>query len=309
MNKSILLFFEKYAIAFEKDYGYGQIDGYEVNIYENKFGMGPIMQVSTYMNLTDKKLFLTRIKDKKIKYLSADVDEYGLTFILGALTVGTFLKNAPNTIEIIFNLLKEFNAAKSDICPCSGVEINEMNSRIITVPNTKFKVRLSNESIARINIEVEKANQEYNYSDNNYLKGFLGILVGGVAGVVLSIVFALIGLISAISSMFSVWLGITLYKKFGGKQNAIMIIMSFLTTLVFIIGFNFFAYNNYANLFVQENNILLGDSSALKFCFEYVEDFKSSFVSDMGFTVLFCIIGEAAMIGSLIKSIRRPKSI
>ena len=49
MNKHILKCISNYDMKVEGSLAYGQIDGYEVNVLENKFGIGPIFLFSTYL--------------------------------------------------------------------------------------------------------------------------------------------------------------------------------------------------------------------------------------------------------------------
>lgn len=46
MNKHILKCISNYDMKVEGSLAYGQIDGYEVNVLENKFGIGPIFLFS-----------------------------------------------------------------------------------------------------------------------------------------------------------------------------------------------------------------------------------------------------------------------
>ena len=88
-----------------------------------------------------------------------------------------------------------------------------------------------------------------------------------------------------------------------------MIVMSFVTTIVFILGYILYVYVVYSNGICSEQNIALAGIDALKYCLNADEELAKSFRSDLIFNLLFCLVAVAASAFSLAKSIKRPQNI
>ena len=292
MNKHIVNALSKYDFTFEKNSGYGHIDGYEVNVINNPLATGPVFFFSTFLSAAKKNDFIIKLNEKKIKLVQSQAFDYGVAVLIGAITAGAFEKKLPEVLPQIIEILTELEAPKGDICPQSGEELTDEKAKVETV-----------------NATVEQANENFEESPNNYLKGFGGILIGAVVGVIVTIVFALLGYVTALASFVSVALGVFLYKKFGGKQNYVMIVMSLLTTLIVILVALVGIYVIVANKAAIEAGSDLRGFKALVHCLEYSEQFKKTFYTDLGLNALFIFVGEALSIYSLVKMIKRPKKI
>ena len=237
--------------------------------------------------------------------------DFGVFVMIGCLTGGTFEKKFDGVMTNILKVLEFLEAPKKDICPSSGVELTEENSTLIGVQIGAFpiQVTLTNDAVTSVNQAIEQVNEDFKQAPNNYLKGYLGIMIGGVAGVVATIVFSAMGFVSALSSFISIFLGIFLYKKFGGKPNWVMIVMSLLTTIVFILGVILYAYVNISVAMLAENGITKAGIDALKYCLENSDEIAKSFRMDMLLNGLFCVIGIAASIMYMKNQVKRPKGL
>ena len=309
MNKKMMETLSKYNFTYEGNTGYGEIDGYEVNVINNPTALGPVFFFSTYLSLEKKNLFSSKMQNKKIKMLQAGYFNYGVFVMIGAMTYGQFAKIFDGVMEQILKTLEEIEAPKKDICPATGEELDEVNYDTIYLPDIMAKVRMKQGSADLINEEIKKSNEEFKNAPNNYLAGFFGILIGGLVGVAITFILSMLGFIASLSSIVSILLGTTLYKKFGGKPNAVMIVMSIVTTLLMITGFIFYIYLKTANNITIENNMDLTGFAAFKYCMENADGFSRSFISDMGLNVLFIAIGGGISAVDLAKSIKRPKEI
>ena len=187
--------------------------------------------------------------------------------------------------------------------------INEDDSKLVFLQDTKMKVRVSNEGLLTINSTIEKINEDYKNSPNNYLRGFFGILIGAILGFVLALILGHFGYISSLAPFISIIFGIFLYKKFGGKQNAVMIIISFITTIIFIAGASLLTYVLTANDLVADAGLIYKGFDALSYCLENSSEFKRFFISDLVLSVVFALFAEGISIYSLIKTIKRPKHL
>lgn len=309
MNKHIITSLAKYDFNYEKNYGYGHIDGYEVNVFNNPMGQGPIFVVSTYLSQSKKNDFIVKMNAHKYSLVQVTAFDFGVMIMIGAMTAKSFEKKFPDVMSSILSDLESLEAPKSDICPQSGEAIDEADCRLITLPNTKIRIRLSNKAITTVNSNIEKINEDYKKAPNNYLKGFGGIMIGAIAGVTVTIIMSLLGFITSIAPLVSILFGIFLYKKFGGKPNHVMIIMSFVTTLVMILGAIVLMYISAANVAVQEAGLELRGLDSLSYCLNNLPEFKKSFYLDLALSGLFILLAEGLSIYRLIRMIQRPKNI
>ena len=182
--------------------------------------------------------------------------------------------------------------------PISKKTVN-IDGFIITIDQTCF---------ANINNSIEQDNQEFKQAPNNYLKGFLGVLVGGVAGFALSFVLYLCGFISAISAFVSVALGAFLYKKFGGKQNKMMVVIVAFTTLACMVLSIFGVYIMSAGIASAEVGAGLNAFEAFAVCIKDKE-FSGMFYTDLALSVVFSIVGIVWQAITLFKQIKRPTKL
>ena len=309
MQKCITNALANYNFVYSGNNGYGRIDGYEVNVFNNPMDTGPIFAFSTFLPQSKKNDFITSVNSLKISLVQADAFEFGVMVKIGAMTGKQFEKKFPNVIEQILRILQELEAPKADVCPQSGEILDAENCKLATMPNTNFKFYLSQNAIETVNSGIEKSNEDFQNAPNNYLKGFIGIAIGAIAGIVVAFVAGLMGYVTSFAPLVSIFLGVFLYKKFGGKQNHMMIIMSLGTTLVAIVGYLLALYIIVANQAVAEINLALSGFDALKFCLENAPEFKEAFVSEITTNAIFFLIAGGASIANLLKMIRRPKNL
>ncbi len=82
MNKKLVEYFKKYELTFEKNYAYGKIKDYEVNIFYNM--MDNVSPVKIYFSFfatdNDKLDMKTDIIYSNIKNLQYQFDWFGALF-------------------------------------------------------------------------------------------------------------------------------------------------------------------------------------------------------------------------------------
>ena len=309
MQKYVTNALANYNFVYSGNYGYGRIDGYEVNVYNNPVDTGPIFLFSTYLSQMQKNEFIVAINQLKISLVQADAFDFGVMVKIGAMTGRQFEKKIPNVIEQILRILQELEAPKANVCPQSGEVLAEDNCKIITLPNSNYKICLTSNAIETVNSGIEKSNEDFQNAPNNYLKGFIGIAIGAIAGVAVAFIAGLMGYITSFAPLVSIFLGVFLYKKFGGKQNYMMIVMSLGTTLVAIVGYLLALYIIVANQAVAEINLSMSGFEALRFCLENSDEFKQAFVSEITTNAIFFLVAGGVSVGNLLKMVRRPQNI
>lgn len=241
--------------------------------------------------------------------VSASALEFGVVVAIGVMTPGGVEKKFKKVLPVILSLLDEFEAPKKDVCPLSGIEMDDLNSKLVPIPELSIKVRLTNDAIANVNNQIEKINEEYEEAPNNYLKGVGGLLIGALVGVLLTIGLGLLGYITAFASFISIILGTFLYSKFGGKQNKMMILMSFVITTISILLAVFIIYIIQANNLMRDADLAYRGMDAFKYSMANSEQFKRAFLLDLGLNLVFIIIGIVVSFFTLKKMIKRPKKV
>jgi hypothetical protein len=136
-----------------------------------------------------------------------------------------------------------------------------------------------------------------------------GLLIGALVGVLLTIGLGLLGYITAFASFISIILGTFLYSKFGGKQNKMMILMSFAITTISILLAVFIIYIIQANNLMRDADLAYRGMEAFKYSMANSEQFKRAFLLDLGLNLVFIIIGIVVSFFTLKKMIKRPKKV
>ena len=309
MNKHIVNALSNYEFTYDKNYGYGFINDYEVNVFDNIMAGGPVFIFSTFLSQTKKNDFILKMNARKISLVQTQAFDFGVMVMIGSMTAKSFEKKFAEVLPIILDILESLEAPKRDICPQSGEKIDEQECKTIVLPGSKIKIRLSNNAVATVNSNIEKSNDDYQNAPNNYLKGFGGIMIGALAGLALTVVFSLMGFITAIAPMASILLGVFLYKKFGGKPSYVMIVMSFVTTLVVILGALTLMYVVVANKAVAQAGLEYRGFEALIYCIKNVPEFQRQFNLDLALNGFFILLAEGFSIYRLIRMIQRPKKL
>jgi hypothetical protein len=309
MNKHIVNALSKYNFTYENNYGYGDIEGYEVNVFNNSLSVGPNFVISTFLSEEQKRTFVLRFKDCKFPLCNAQYFDLGVVVTIGAITARTFEKKFDKVMPKVLSILSELGATKKDRCPVTGEEINELNSSLVPMPNTYFKIRISNDGHIKENEKITKENDDFKKAPNNYLKGFIGILLGAIVGAAITLVAGYFGYITAYAPVVAIFLGIFLYKKFGGKPNYVMVAMSFVTVLVLIMGAWLSANVLLATKVLADAGYDYKGFEALGFFLVNSEEYASAFYLDLTLNVLFILMAEALSFISVRKMIKRPTNI
>ena len=309
MNKHIVEVLKEYDFSFTKRHGYGHINGYEVNVLNVPVSNGPIFLFSTYLTPEKKHEFILKMNSYKFKLVQSDAFEFGVVVMIGAMTYKSFQKKFEEILSKILETLELLEAPKSDICPQSGEVIDELNCQLTLIPDSEIKIRLSREAVSEINAQIEESNQEFVDAPNNYLKGFLGILIGAIVGSIAMGALGMIGYVTIIAPLISIFLGVHLYKKFGGKENITMIIMSLITTIVVMFGTLVIVYISTATATTRELGLNLTGFKALSHCLNNDAAFKRGFIGEFVINGIFIVEAEGYALYSLLKMIKRPKNI
>lgn len=303
MTKYVTRVLEKYNFTYEKNTGYGFIDNYEVSVINQRMQLGPVFYISTFLSQTLKNEFVKRFTDLQIQLCQATYFDCGVAIMIGAMTGGTFKKKFEEVMTKILEILKDLDAPGKNICPQSGEELTEDNSKIVHIESLNINLRLSNGGAETIEVLLKQDAEAKKNAPNNYLHGFLGILIGAIIGVALTIGFQLIGLISYWTPVVSISVGSYLSKKFGGKQNKVMLLINVLTNVVFIFLGVFISYIIVASIACANAGLLYRGFEAFDYVMTFVDESPALFIRDLVINTFF-IIGAEFFVNFLMRSKR-----
>ena len=309
MNKKIAEYLSKYDLQIEKNYAYGNIKNYEVNIFYNAIdNVAPLkIYISFFATEEEKNKMFEQLQKEKIKFLQYQFDIFGLLIGLNDITVNSLLKKIDGILDKIFNIISENNGKNNSYCSLCGEEFSE-DSKIYKVNDCKFKLHYH--CGGEIKEAFEEEYQEYQELPNNYTKGFFGALLGTFIGVISYIVIFLLGFISSISSFISILLGSLFYKKFGGKPNYVMVIMTSVLTVSSLLLTVYFLYCVAALGMVYESDPQ--SQATLTEAFKIMmanSEFSKEFSSNMVMTIIFTLLGAGYEAFSLYKGVYKKQQI
>ncbi|MDE7296846.1 MAG: hypothetical protein K2N84_06220 [Clostridia bacterium] len=308
MNKKFTAFFTGYGMTVNGNFAYGIVQGYETNATISSLDMAmPVrLHISFYATDDQKRAIEASIRNLALKYFNSSFSPYGLSLGFNDITNGRLLKRLPVVLDTIFKIISENGALNSEYCPVCGNHIDEANAKNCNIDG--YTIRIDNDCVEKINSVISAENQDFANAPNNYLQGFFGALIGGLAGVLLAIGFYAIGFVSAISSIVSVLLGAFLYEKFHGKPNKMMLVIVSLTTLVLMAATVPAVYIVAAGIAAHSEGLSMSAIEAFNICM-IDDEFRTSLYTDLGLTLLFAVIGIGLEVATLARRIKRKKSI
>lgn len=307
MNKKIEDFLLKHNLQVLGNEAYGRIRDYEVNFfYVAADNVAPVRwHIAFHAPVNVKINIIDEIKKANIKFLKYDVDSFGISFGINGFTLGSLVDKLDEVLDTIFNILEKYECKNSEYCPMCGEEFIE-ESKVYNINGVQHKLHTT--CGAEVANAFNQANKEFDQMPNNIVKGILGAVLGAIVGCVSYVIFYYMGFISTISAIISIVLGSLLYKKFGGKPNALMIVITTVVTILMLMLTVYLLYALTAVGFAAEYGLTLSLGEAFS---AYMEDpeFSRYFYSDLGMTVLFSLIGAGYEAVSLSKNIQRKHKI
>lgn len=307
MVKKLEEYFLSNNFSIKGNYGYGTLGGFEINVLVNTLNnVSPVLlHVTMFATDEQKRNIKKDLIDARISRMTTEFDAYGLSIGLNDFTIGKLINRMDSIFETIFQTLRKNEALGLEYCPICG-ELLDIDAKECNISG--FKIRLDQKCVENINAVIENENKDFDLAPNNYLKGFFGALIGAIVGVVTFIIIFYLGFISAISAFVSIILGAFLYKKFGGKPNAIMIVIVTLISFISLVGVLFLLYVLAATGLAPEFGFDSIGLNAFKDMMT-ISEFSSEFTSNMVMTILFTVLGSVYEIVRLVKSIKRTSTI
>lgn len=304
MHKRLKEYFEQNNLTINGNNAYGVLNGYQVNCT----ALNPVtIHFAFYANEQQKNAIADAVKmitDKNTQYV---FDKFGLSIsVTDVWSMGKIADKAINLSNEICNILTNNGALGIGYCPVCGMTATEQNSRQRNINGNL--ITIDDDCANQINEAITQENLEFENAPNNYLKGFAGAVIGAVAGAIVAIILNIVGFYAGISSFVSFFVGVLLYKKFGGKPNKMMLVIVTATTFVMMIIAVLAIYVTVAGIAAAEAGLDISAFEAFSICMEDGE-FAGAFYADLGMTLLFTVVGCVSEIVKTARSIKRNKNI
>lgn len=309
MNKKIGAFFEERGFAIEGNCAYGKIDNYDASVFVAILdNVAPLrIQLSLHAVGETRQTILNEIRALNFKFFRMEANLYGILLGFNGMTINSLLKQLPDMLEKITNILNRNGALGTNYCPLCGKELIEGTYKPYVIEKW-IKVNIDDECVGKLNDVIKKENEEFSKAPNNYLKGTLGALIGAAAGAIGYFILANFGVIGAISGILAVYLGALLFKKFGGKPTKVMVLIVAVLSILSQLFAVFYIYYNVANVLAIDYNITSVGMEAFKDMMG-VAEFKSEFTHNLIMTIVFTAIGVGSYALQLVRQTKRKSGI
>ena len=307
MNKKLAAALQQHGMTVTGNSAYGTVQGYEMSLR----APSPMEQSAYFLHVSfyaseEKKQEAANEIARFGNKLRVENSAYGLTITLPqpVFTLNPLIEAIGVLFEKLPALFKQKEIPGADVCPYDGNPMTENSKRCVM---NGFFVTLNNDCIGSINKAIEEENRLFANAPNNYLQGICGALVGGVVGAALVIALYFMEYVASISAIIAVMLGAFLYRKFGGKPNAVMIVIVSVISLIFIlIGY----YAAVIIDIISEFSLDFGSAAEwLNLSLAEDPEFSKWFYTNLALLLVFTALGIGVMIFSLVRQIKRPKNI
>ena len=307
MNKKLAAALQQHGMTVTGNSAYGTVQGYEMSLR----APSPMEQSAYFLHVSfyaseEKKQETANEIARFGNKLRVENSAYGLTITLPqpVFTLNPLIEAIGVLFEKLPALFKQKEIPGADVCPYDGNPMTENSRRCVM---NGFFVTLNNDCISSINKAIEEENRLFANAPNNYLQGICGALVGGVVGAALVIALYFMEYVASISAIIAVMLGAFLYRKFGGKPNAVMIVIVSVISLIFIlIGY----YAAVIIDIISEFSLDFGSAvELLNLNLAENPEFSKLFYTNLALLLVFTALGIGVMIFSLVRQIKRPKNI
>ncbi|MGN1098975.1 MAG: hypothetical protein ACI4S9_01395 [Christensenellales bacterium] len=308
MNKKFAAFFADNNMTVSGNTAYGIVRGYETNaVLSTMDTVSPFrLHIAFYATDDSKRAIQTALRDAAIKFFNFNFTPYGLQVGLNDLTIARLINRLPSVMDLIYGTLSDNGALGEGFCPVCGNPMEPSDDKKHVIDG--LTVTLDDGCLSTINAVIDAENKDFAEAPNNYLFGFCGALVGGIAGGLLAVIVYALGFISSIASVVAVLLGAFLYQKFHGKPNKMMLVIVSCTTLVCMVLSVLIVYVAAAGMAAQEAGVAMSAFEAFAFLMKDAE-FSVSFYTDLAMVLVFSAIGVGVEIYYLRNKVRRQKTI
>lgn len=225
----------EYNLISDGNNAFGIYQNYEINAFQDTGSNKLIIIVSTYLCEAEKIDVSRSINAIDDKNMTAEPFDFGIKITLITKYFSDFHNRLSSCLNSVVNILKNNGAPGCNFCPISGNKIEVMTHKLIFYPKYGFRFYIDSDAAEIVDQILKKRKLEFDKEPKHRLAGLGGLFIGALVGSGLAFLFIAVDR-SPIMSGFSTALGIFLYKKFKGREDAFLIIASLTISIMLILS-------------------------------------------------------------------------
>lgn len=297
--KQIRDFSNKWGFKTYNNQIFGTFQGYQFIMFFNK--EANTFFITTYISTSTNNDYLNEFL-KQLKE-SNNISTYKINE--GTLTLSIKKASKSITEEFIENLSQQITEKFKELqvrpscfnCDKEGIQQYTNLNEIITPT--------CNQCFGDLEQSISNAVEEYQNKDNNYLMGAIGSFIGALIGSLLWIIIGMLGYIASIAGLIIATASLKGYTILKGKVKRLTPFIIGISSLIAIVLAQFISLNIsvYREITALGINITMFDVISLISELLFTEkEMQSEFVRDLGFGLIFAIIGTFSLFRNLFRN-------
>lgn len=247
--------------------------------------------------------WLNVAQKKQLRIANVTIDGSGFYCIFTNMTLGSSLKKAHEVLYAVTEYLK-MQGIPGDVCPYCGQPLEEKklvedNYCLFYAHEACFNSKLS---------QVEGVESAEASMPNNYLRGFLGALIGGIVGMLIFWGLFQLGFLASISSLIGAVVGSLLYTKFGGKNNKMKIVIIASVVFVLTAAAFFLCYLQVVSDAMAQAGMYGSALEMLGYLLETDQEIRAAFWGDFAMSIIFTVVGIVVVAMSMVRQQKKVSS-
>lgn len=303
MNRQLTQFAESHNLEIKDSVIFGEYNNYHSSFAFNSFNgiaMCKIYSLLEDNQITEIESFLQKNK-KTLKYVQYQIKRTSITFTMMIMTYKSFVVNVEKTMEELTTFLSSIQVKNAAYCPACGDLIDIKNY----VHNNDTHVCVDTKCASQIQTKIDRVEEEYQASPNNYGRGTLGALVGALIGGIVWIIVGLIGFVSAYVAILVSFLAGIGYDKMKGKASKVKLVIISVISMIVILASMYLLYVIIIQGEMSKNEIEGSPFEWLHYILANDPQSQAGFIKDMVLSVIFGGIGVFAYTASLRKKVHK----
>lgn len=283
-------------------HAHGVVKGYEVNVsLDDVRALVPVKVTISGKVPQDMTIkFDSAAKMAGIRRSKVNILAWGVEIQIGPeyRNLDDLVSQTDLVIDKVISVMTKAEIPGADACPVCGQKLEDAPSSEHKIGENQ--VTLHDECVEKLANTLHEEEERFKLAPGHYGRGFLGALIGTLAGATVAIALYAVGFIAGWSSFIAAFLGFKLYIKFGGKKDKKMIVIVASTVIVGMLLAILGCYAVGIAMLAFRANISFAD--AVRSCLSDSQ-FVISLVVNLVLVLVFSIIGMVEEV------IRRAKAL
>ena len=298
MNEKLRAFAEKHGLAADKKGCYGEMFGYQVGVYVNRFANPNYVLCISAHTADMSQEIISFLKKKKDDLKLTSFDVLGVGVILFPALYFSVYEQIEKILKTVADFLKSKKVPGAEHCPYCGEKMEE--KVLVSDGGHRFFVH---DACFSANYQlVKESEREESESPDHYGRGFAGAVLGAVIGCLAFIGLFVWGHLEVLAPVIGVVAAHYLYGILGGKPSVKKIVtvgaVCLIATLI-----AFFACT-FVQIALSKPDV--GIFSEFKRLFAEKEGYGKKFIVTLAFCVIGVAIGLFYCAYATLKSLHRP---